>query len=216
MAVPKEIGHEPWSEVPSQVDGEGCLPPETGRDSEDDEEDAEWNQIPGAEVAVVLERVDAEHEDGARDELGEELAGFGEEGGWVGAEDPRGGCVGSEAGDGADVATAFVDVDGGFVVAVHDAGSTHGAQHLGEHINGKFAPGKPAEDTVCEGDSRIDVGTRYAGDIDAEHDSKAEMVCEYELVFCLWRQRMGSCEYGCALLTQIPMLWIDNHLSCRR
>lgn len=103
------------TEVSSKVDSIARLPSKTSTDAENDEEQHQRCQVPSSEITVVLQCVDAEHQDCGGDELGEELAGARHEGGRVGAEDAGGGVVG-EAGDGADVGPAFVDVNCGFVV----------------------------------------------------------------------------------------------------
>lgn len=147
VTITQEVGHQSRTKVPSEIDCVARLPSETGTNAEDDEEKGQWCEVAGAEVTVVFEGVDAEHEDGGGDEFGEELTGFGHEGGWVGAEDSRGGGV-AVSWDGAELAAAFVDVDGGFVVGVDDPGGAHGAEDLGEHVGGEFAPGEAAEDAV--------------------------------------------------------------------
>ena len=171
VSVAEEIRHEARTEIAGEVDGVAGLPAETGADAEDDEEERQRRQVAGAEVAVVLERVDAEHQDGRRDELAEEHARLGHEGGRVGAEDAARAGVGAGAGHGARRAAAFVHVDGGFVVGVDDAGGAHGAQELREEVAGEFAEGEAPEDAVCQGDGRVEVRAGDAGGVDAEHDS---------------------------------------------
>ena len=170
VAVAEEIAHESWPEVARQVDGVAGLPAEAGADAEDDEEETQGREGPGADVAVVLEGVDAEHEQRAGDEFGEELARLGHEGGGVGAEDAGGAGV---APDGADPGAAFEDVDRRLVVGVDDGGGAHGAEDLRQHVGGEFAPGELAVHAVGEGDGRVDMGTRDATRVDAEHDAEA-------------------------------------------
>ncbi|GMG02961.1 unnamed protein product [Aspergillus oryzae var. brunneus] len=132
------------------------LPTEAGADAEDDEEEGEGREGAGAEIGVVFQGEDHEHEDGAGDEFREELARLGHEGGWVGAEDP-GCCVGRVTWDGADTGATFVDVDGGFVVAVDDCCAAHGAEDLGDEVDREFSPGEFAQDAAGEGYGGVDV-----------------------------------------------------------
>ena len=87
------------------------------------------------------------------------MAGFGEEGGWVGGEDSGCGCGGrgGRVGDGAEVRTAFVEGDGGFVVEVDDGGAGHGTEELGEGVQGEVGPGEVAEETGGEGYGGVEV-----------------------------------------------------------
>ena len=112
MSVAEEIRHQSRPKVAGRVDGIARLPSETSADAKDDEEQAQRRQVPGADVAAVLERIDKEHEEGACDELGEELSRRRHEGGRVGAEDAGRGGFGISR-DGAEMGAAFVDVDGG-------------------------------------------------------------------------------------------------------
>lgn len=88
MAITQEIGHESRTKVTRQVDGVTCFPAEACADSEDDEEETEWGQVASAHVLVVEQDIDQEHQDGAGDELGEELSRLGHERGRICAENP--------------------------------------------------------------------------------------------------------------------------------
>lgn len=73
--------------------------------------------------------------------------------------------------DSSNMRAAFVRVDSGLVVCIHDTSSAEAAKNLRESVNGKFAPGELAEDTIGEGDSGIDVSAALARRVDTEHDS---------------------------------------------
>jgi len=72
MTISEEVRHQARTKVSGEVDGIASLPAKACADTEDDEEESERGQVTGAEVSVVLEGVDAEHQDCAGDELGEE------------------------------------------------------------------------------------------------------------------------------------------------
>ena len=62
MSIPDHVAHEPWPEVTGEVDRIAGLPAETRANSEDDEEEAQRGEVTGADIPVVLEGVDTEHE----------------------------------------------------------------------------------------------------------------------------------------------------------
>lgn len=84
------------------------------------------------------------------------MASPGHERGWVGAED-SGRCGGRVTRDSSDAWAAFVDVDGGLVVAVDDCCAAHGAEDLGDEIDGELAPGEFAQDATGECYGGVDV-----------------------------------------------------------
>jgi len=51
-----------------------------------------------------------------------------------------------ESRDSADIGAAFVDVDGGLVVRVNDAGGCEGTKGLCDDIEREFSPGKATVD----------------------------------------------------------------------
>lgn len=166
MPIPQHIRHQPGPKVPRQINRIPGLPPKASSNTKDDKEQSQRRQGPRAEIPIVLQREDHEHEDRARQELGEELARLRHELGRVGTEDA--GCCGRRvAWHGAEMGPAFVDVDGGFVVAIDDGGAAHGAEELGEQVDGEFVPGEAAEDAVGEGYRWVDVRSGGAAGVDA-------------------------------------------------
>lgn len=141
----------------------------------DQEEQGQRGERAGADVVVVLEREDDEHQDGRGDELGEKHAGARHEGGRVRAEDAGAGRVGV-AGHGAHAVTLVV-VDGRVVVAVHDGRRAHGAQHLRGGVDGEFPPRELAEDAVGEGYGGVDVAAGVAGAVHTEHYAESAWGC---------------------------------------
>ncbi len=119
-SVADHIRYQPWSEVTSKIDRIAGLPAPASTNAEDDEEQSEWCQWPGAQIRVVLESVDEEHQQRASDEFTEKLAGIRHVGLRVRAEDAGSGSV-REARDGADVCSTLEDVNGRFVVGVDNS-----------------------------------------------------------------------------------------------
>lgn len=217
MPVAEEVGHESGAEVPCHIDGKPGLPSKAGSDTKEDEEEPEGCEGARAEVPIVLEDVDEEHEDGAGDEFGEELTRPRHEGGRVRAEDA---CRRSirEPRNGADAVTAFVNINGGLVVTIDDAGGAHGPKDLGEHVHREFSPGEAPEDAVGEGDSRVEVRAGDACGVDAEHDSETacEMTCVRSISEPWLPSLLRLANYGTVwVLTPSPMLWIANRHSDR-
>lgn len=117
MPISNHIRDQSWTKVTSQIDRISSFPTETRTDSKDDEKESEWCKIASAKVAIVLEGVDQEHQEGAGDEFGEELARLCHERRRICAEDAGSGCVASDC---ANIGTALKDVNGGLVVCVDD------------------------------------------------------------------------------------------------
>lgn len=158
MPIAQHIRHQPGSKVPGKVNRITRFPPEASSNTKDDEEQSKRRQRARAEIPIILQRKDHEHQDRTRQELGKELARLRHKLGRVGTEDTR--CCGRRvARHGAEVSSAFEGVDGGFVVAVDDGGAAHCAEELGQRVHGEFAPWEAAEDAVGEGDGWIDVGS---------------------------------------------------------
>jgi hypothetical protein len=87
VSIPKEVTHESGTKVSCKINRIASLPTKASTDAEDDEEQAQRRQVPCTDVAIILQRVDAEHENCASDEFREELAGLCHECCGVGAED---------------------------------------------------------------------------------------------------------------------------------
>ena len=119
------------------------------------------------DVGGVEQRVDDQHEDGARDEFREEHACPGHE--WLRVSAKDAGGRGFES-DGAD-SLALKLVDGGDVIGIHNGRSSHGAENLSSHVDGELAPGEPSVEAVGERDGRIDVSPRLARHINTQHDT---------------------------------------------
>jgi len=92
------------------------------------------------------------------------LAGFGEEGLRVCAENLGCGALGGR--DGA-YAVAGEVVDAVDVVDVDDARGAETAEELGEEVHGEASPGEAAVEAVGEGDGGVEVGAAVAADVDA-------------------------------------------------
>lgn len=129
-----------------------------GRDYHEEEQAEREPGAAGDEAAlvrVVLEREDDEVEQGAGEELLEELAGFGsaDVAGWICGEDSGGGVGASDRAD----AVAFDGVDAVDVVSVDDGGGDEGTENLEEGVDWEPAPGHPAEDAAGECYSRAGI-----------------------------------------------------------
>lgn len=156
ISITDEIGEQSRSEISGQINRVAGFPAERGADAEDQEEQPQRDHVAGAEIRVVLKRENDKHKNRARDDFAEELARLGQEGLRVGAEDAgrRGVAV---PGHGAQVAAAFVRVDGGFVVAVDDGGAAEAAGDLRAGVDGEFPPGEFAEEAVYECNGRVEI-----------------------------------------------------------
>lgn len=150
-AIPNHIRHQPRAKVPRQVNRIPRLPAPRGADPEDQEKQTQRHQVAGA---GVQERVDAEHEHRAVDELAPEHGRARHEGRRVRAEDARAARVEP---DGAHAGSALERVDGAAVVAVDDRRARHGAEHLRDEVDGELAPGEAAEDAVGERHGWVEV-----------------------------------------------------------
>jgi len=151
-AVSERVRGHTWTKVSCKVDGVAGLPAEAGSNAENDEEQTERGQRTGADVAVVFQSVDEEHQERAGDEFREEHARPRHELGWVGAED-TGRCGLAVAGNRSDVLSALVHVDGVQVVGVDHERSAESAQGLSHDIGRELSPWEFSEYAVCEGDS---------------------------------------------------------------
>lgn len=187
MAITEEVRHQSWAEITSQVDSITGLPTEASTNTEDDEEETERCQWTSSNVSLVLECVDHEHEKPTCDEFVEEHAGACHELGRVCAENAGGSGV-TEAGDCADAGAALVDIDGGFVVGVYNTGGTHGAENLGESVDGEFSPWEFAENAVGECDCRVQMGTGNTGGVDTQHNTETiQHVSTTKPMGCIWK-----------------------------
>ena len=136
--------------------------------SQEETERREWT---GADIAIILQCIDEEHEEGRGDEFGEKLSSFTHEFGGVCAENAR--CGGFRvSGDGSDAGTTFKDIDGAPVVTVDDCRGSHRTEDLGESVDGKLSPGELAVNAIGEGDSWVEMCTRDAGAVDTKHDAE--------------------------------------------
>lgn len=169
MAVTDHVGHQARTKIPSEVDSIARLPAKAGANTKDNEEEPQWCKWSSAEISVVLEGVDEEHQQRAGNEFGEELASLGHERCRIGAEDASGRSVASDC---ADARASLKDIDRRLVVAIDNRSGAHGSQNLGYHVDREFAPWKFAKDAVGKSDSRIEVSPREAACVDAQHDSK--------------------------------------------
>lgn len=198
MSIAHSIAHQPRSKVPRQVDSIPSIPPEASPKSEDQEEQREWEPAPRstelALIAIILQRKDDKHEDGAGDELAEELARFRQVGLRVRAKDGGGGCLGRR--DGAEVGAAFVGVDAVDVVGVDDAGRAEPAEQLCEEVDGKAAPGEFAKETVGEGDGRaVEQCQQCASSVFAVRSCWPRMHRRYIVMIAVSRfVRLGYCK----------------------
>ena len=166
MAIPNKVGEQSWAKVSSQIDGIASLPSESGANAEDQKEEHEGGKIARAEVAVIFQSENREHEHGTCNELGEKLARLGHEWLRIGAEDtssrvcPR---------DGSDVRAALVCVNGRLVVAIYDSSAAEAARYLSTSICGPLAPGKLPEHAVCESDGRVEMPSCAACGVNSKH-----------------------------------------------
>ena len=162
MTIAEHVGNEARAKVSSKIDSIACLPAKARTDAKDDEEESKWCEWASAQVPIILEDVDEEHEESGSNELGEELSSLGHELCWVGAKDTSGS---SRSSDGTHAA-ALELVDGTLVVSVDDCSSTHGTEDLCQHVAREFPPGKLSEHTVGESDGGIQVSTRNTRSVD--------------------------------------------------
>lgn len=147
----KEVRHESRTKITSQVNGIASFPTEASTNTEDDEEKTQRCQWSSSDVTLIFQSVNQEHEQTTGDQFREKLSRLGHEWLWVGAEDS--GCGGfTVSRDCADVGTSLIDIDGGFIVGVYDAGSAHGSEDLCEGVNWEFSPWEFSEDTIGECD----------------------------------------------------------------
>lgn len=184
VSVTDHVRDQTRTKVTSQVHGVTRLPTEAGTKGEDQETDHQGHQVAGA---VVGQAEEAEHEDGRGDVLGEEHAGGAQERSRVGTEDAGSRVV---ARDGADVATALENVDGRPVVGVNNSSGGHGAQQLGDEVDGELAPWELAVHATGKCDGWVQVATGLAGDVDTDHDTDTEAHVALGHVFEVENQRI--------------------------
>lgn len=64
--------------------------------------------------------------------------------------DARGAYIGGVPWYGPEARSSFIHVNCALVICIDDSRSTHSTESLCQHVYREFAPGKPAEDAVCE------------------------------------------------------------------
>jgi hypothetical protein len=170
MAIPNKVGEQSWTEISSKINRIARLPSKCGANAKYQKEKHEGSEIAGAEIAVIFQGEDHEHEYRTCNELREELAGLRHE--WLGvcAEDASCRVL---SGDSSNVGAAFVNINGGFVVAVDDSGATEAACHLSASICRPLTPGELAEYAVGERDGRVEMTSCTTSSIYPKHDAYA-------------------------------------------
>ncbi|KAI6752392.1 hypothetical protein HG530_013761 [Fusarium avenaceum] len=127
----------------------------------------------GTDVVAVGHGKDDKLQNGAGNKFGEEHASACHELSRICAED-AGGCV--LANNGSDTRTAFICVEGRFVVSVHDSCGGHGSEDLGNGIYGKLSPWVTSEQTICQCHGWVQVTTRFTANIHSKHDTEAKFM----------------------------------------
>lgn len=148
------------------------LPAPASANAKDDEKKAERRQRARTDITIILQSVDQEHQQGRGNELGEKLPGLRHERRRIRAED-AGCCILGVSWNRPNARPSLVNVNGGFVICVNDAGSTHGAKDLSQSVHWELLPRKLAEHAVGEGNCWVYVGTTDTGSVDTEHNTKA-------------------------------------------
>lgn len=141
-AVANHIRNQSRAKVPGQVDGITSLPAKSRTNTKDEKKQTERQQIASARVD---KGVDAKHEDRATNELIPEHGRPSHERCRVGTKDTRARCIET---DGSDAGPAFKGINGASVVTIDDGCAGHGAEELGDEVDGEFAPGKASKDAV--------------------------------------------------------------------
>lgn len=168
MAISNHERHQSGTKVTSKVDGITSLPTEAGTNTKDEEEEAERHQVSSSNVVRVGQGEDAEHEDAAGNEFGEEHACPGHESGRVCAKDASGS---GRASHGSDTGAPFKGIESRLVVGIHDGSASHGSEELGKGIDGELSPRVTAVETVGKGHRWVEVTAGLSANIDAKHDS---------------------------------------------
>jgi hypothetical protein len=170
VAIPNKVGEQSWTEISGKINRIASLPSESRADPKYQKEKHEGSKIARAEIAVIFQGEDHEHEHRTRNELREELASLRHK--WLGvrAEDASSRVI---SGNSSNVGAAFVNINGGFVVAVDDSSTTEAACNLSASICRPLTPGELPEYTIRERDGRIEVSSCATCSIYPEHDPYA-------------------------------------------
>jgi hypothetical protein len=172
-SVSQRCGHETGPKVTSWVDSEAGFPAKASRDTDEDEAENQRRKIlRAASTFRVAEGKDAEHQDRAGQKLAEKGAGSCHERSWVCCEDARARCRACRVGvgDGAN-AMAFIGIDGGFEVAIHDTRCAKSTESLGKSVSGELRPREAAVDAHAECDGWVQVAAGARGCVRSEHYS---------------------------------------------
>jgi hypothetical protein len=170
VTIPNKVGEQSWTEISGKINCIARLPSESSADAKYQKEKHEGSEIACAEIAVVFQGEDHEHEHRTCNELGEELASLRHKWLRVRAEDASSGVL---SGNSSNVWATFVNINGGFVVAVDDSSSTEATCNLSASICRPLTPGELPEYAVCERDSRIEMSSCAACSIYPKHDPYA-------------------------------------------
>lgn len=168
MSITDKVGEQSRTKVSSEIDRITRFPTQGCTDSKNQEKQREGDQIARSQIGVVLDGENDKDQDGARDDLGKELSGFGEEGLGVGTKDPGGRRV-TVTRDRTDGGTTFVGVDGRLVVPVDDGRTAETSRHLGAGVYGELPPREPSVDTIDHGYGGVQVTSGATCDIDPQH-----------------------------------------------
>lgn len=171
VTVSNHVRNKTGPKVTSQVDGVAGLPAEARANAEDQEEQTQWKERSGANVAVVDQGENHKLQDGAGDELGKEHSCARHEGGGIRAEDTRAGGVQSH---GPDAAASLEHVNGGLVVCIDNRSSRHGTEELANEVDGELPPRETAVEAVGERHCWVEVAARLATAVDSKHHSQTE------------------------------------------
>ena len=177
--ISKSVAHNSWAKVTGQVDSISGLPTEACTNTEDDKEQTERREVAGTNVRIVLECVNAEHEDCASDEFRKEHAGARHECRGVGAEDTSGGVLSQylrpisvimsnhlpRNAYSSNAVAALELVNGRLVVAVDNASGAESSQSLSNGVDWELSPWELSVDAVRKCDSGVQVSTRFTSNI---------------------------------------------------
>lgn len=166
--VADDVTGETGAKVTRGIHGVAGFPAKRGAQTKDKKDENQRTKVASRQVVVVVDGVDAKHEDGGSNKLGKKHAGARHKGRRVCAENAT--STGGAA-NGAHT-HALVHVKRGLVVAVNNKRADKGTHELGKDVDGELLPGKAAKDAVGKRDGRVEVAT---GDttraVDAKHDA---------------------------------------------
>ena len=155
-SVAKSVTGKTGTKVTCRVNGIASLPAKGSTETENKEEQSQRTKVASRKIVLIVNGVNAHHEDSRGDNLRENHTGASHKGGRVGAENTGSSGVTNNSSN----SVTLVHVNGRLVVTVNNESTQESTQKLGKGVDGQLLPREATENTVAKSDSRIKMTTR--------------------------------------------------------